>query len=156
MVKIWQFTTIRVDITQRNDHKEALARSEANLNTIYENTHIGYVLVDENLNLLSFNQTAEAFALNELHHQAYLGEYMPNYFTPDRKEFLIHAAQEVLNGKDHFFELNYAQADGSMHWYNLRLLLVKKQRRQYPEVSGRDSEHYGKEKRRTGAGKNNY
>jgi len=123
--KIWQFTTIRIDITQQKNDEEALARSEANMNNIFEHTHVGYVLVDADLKLMSYNHTAETFARDELHHQARIGDFMPDYFTAARKDYLLQATLEVLTGKFFVFELNYVQEDNSMHWYNLRLLPIK-------------------------------
>lgn len=121
---IWQLVAIRIDITQKRIDEEALAKSKANLSTIFDNTAIGYVLVNEHLNIISFNQAAAAFATNELHHIPHVGDFMPAYFTPARRAYLEAATFEVLTGKIQVFELSYQHPDDELHWYNIRLLPV--------------------------------
>lgn len=50
------FVSQMENITERKQAQEALSRSEANLRTVFNHTDVGYMLLDRNLTVLSFNQ----------------------------------------------------------------------------------------------------
>lgn len=114
------------DITQRKEAEQALLQSEANLKTIFETTDIAYTLMDIDFRAISFNTEAAKFAKNELKRTGVIGDYIPDYFPPERRAFVENALHEVLKGKNISYESSYQQNDGSTNWYNVRLFPVTK------------------------------
>jgi PAS domain S-box-containing protein len=64
--KIWQYVSIRKDISDRKRAEHALLNSEANLKTIFDTSDTAYTLLNVDFKVLSFNPEASKFALNEL------------------------------------------------------------------------------------------
>ncbi len=114
------------DITERKKAEEALQKSEANLHTIYDNTDTIYVLIDHYLRIISCNPRAVDFARNELGHGMQASNYFLDYFPPERQPGLLFYMKEVLAGKPVNYETNYPQADGSLHWYHVRMFPIPK------------------------------
>lgn len=112
------------DITLRKASEQALVASEANLKTIFDTTDIAYTLIDTNFKTVSFNASAAKFASVGLNRHGQVGDYVPDYFSEDRKGFIIDALNETLAGNNINYESAYPQPDGSTNWYSVKLAPV--------------------------------
>lgn len=112
------------DITERKKYENRLLKSEANLRTIFDNTHISYILLDKRFNIVSFNQEAYAEYLRESgwditegrNYMDYLPEEKKNYF---KKEYIL-----LLTGQKVNYETSYEHSNGNITWYKKNILPV--------------------------------
>ena len=114
------------DITQRKKTEGVLKKSEANLHTIFDTTDTIYVLMDNDLRIISYNPRAFAFAKNELGHSIEISEYFLDYFPLEKRPQLLYYMNEVLTGKHINYEVSYPQPDGLFNWYHVRLFPISK------------------------------
>ena len=115
--KIWQYVSIRKDISDRKRAEHALLNSEANLKTIFDTSDTAYTLLNVDFKVLSFNAEASKFALNELNWKGEVGDYLPDYFLPGKKHTIEKALEDAKAGKHINYESNYPQPDGTVNWY---------------------------------------
>lgn len=112
------------DITERKKVEEILHKSEANLHTIFDSTDTIYVLMDTELRVISFNPRAASFFRHELSKDLQTGGYFPGYFPDARQPVILRYMSELMGGRQVSYEINYAQADGSVHWYDVRMFPI--------------------------------
>jgi len=113
-----------IDITRRKRAESRLRKSEANMNAIFNNTDIAYVLVDRKLRLLSYNEAAANFARKELKVKARPGDYVPDLFPPGKKERMAEFFGKAINGEMTEYEVCYQQPDQGCNWYNVRIFPI--------------------------------
>lgn len=109
------------DITENKLAEKSLQRSEANLRTILDNTDAGYLLIDVDLKIISFNERARIFAERDLHQKPAEGDYIIDYFVPERKVAIKTMMEDALLGNNNSYELKYLQPDNSTIWYHIHL-----------------------------------
>ena len=112
------------DITEKLKAEELLKKSEANLQTILNTTDTVYALFDTDLKVLAFNQKAVDFVKKQYDRGIEKGDFLSDHFPEDRFPQFIGFTREVLQGKDINYEVNYAQPDGSLFWYYIRLFPI--------------------------------
>ncbi|MFM9944976.1 MAG: PAS domain S-box protein [Bacteroidia bacterium] len=105
------------DVTERKNTQAKLEKSEANLHTIFDNTETGYILMDPNLNMLSFNKPAQKFSEEDLKRTLVDGANAIDYFPVERKAFMKRKMTDALAGNSLNHVLSYPQNDGSNRWY---------------------------------------
>ena len=115
---------ITKDITEKKLVEDSLLKSEANLHTLFDNTDAGYLLIDADLRLISFNEQAAKFAKQDLYQVLSEGVYIIDYFPAARKTRIKEMMDDALRGNNSNYELNYPRLDGSATWYNVRLFGV--------------------------------
>ena len=133
---IKQSSTIIRDVSDRSHRavaEETLQRSEANLHTIFNNTDVGYVLVDTDLKVLSYNDPAIAISLLQGYKEPQEGESILEYFAPERHEVVRKVVERVLQGEKIEYELSRKEPDGTEKWYNLRWI----------PITGEENQHMG-------------
>jgi len=114
-----------LDITERKNAEEDLKKSEANLHTILDNTDTIYVLLDDNLRIISYNQRAIDFVVKELRQNAIeKGSDFLSCFPKERRLELSDHIQKAFSGKHINYEVPYPQPDGSVHWYYVRMFPI--------------------------------
>lgn len=118
-----------VDITERKLAEEALHKSEANLHTILDNTDTIYKLLDNNFQIISFNQRAFDFVKKELHRELKLQTSHLNYFPEKRRADILEKLNRALAGEQVTYESSYAQKNGSVNWYHIRIFPISNQGR---------------------------
>ncbi len=119
-----RYLAVMQDITERKKVDEALQQSEDNLRTIFENTNVGYALLDADLFIVSFNSMMQKFAQEDLHKTLYLHTFSILYFAEARQASLSQALKSVLKGETITYEINYVQPDGSDRWYKMNMFPV--------------------------------
>jgi PAS domain S-box-containing protein len=113
-----------LDVTERRKAEGILKRSEANLKTIMDTTDTAYALLDKKLNVMAFNQMAVKFVNSQFNHTPVKGDQLSDYFPSERFPQFIKYAEEVLQGRNISYEINYPQLDGSVFWYYVRLFQI--------------------------------
>jgi PAS domain S-box-containing protein len=114
-----------LDITDRKKAEEDLRKSEANLHTIFDNTDTIYVLLDNDLRVISFNQRAVDFAARELHqNEIKKGSDFLSCFPVNKRNELSGHIQKAFSGKHINYEVSYPQPDASVHWYYVRMFPI--------------------------------
>ena len=108
------------DITERKYQEELLRKSEANLRTIFDNTDSSFVLINEELNVVSFNSVAQDVMRGQNNSQLEEGKPMMSYFPPGRQLFVKDIITKTMNGETVNYETALKQADGSSRWFDVK------------------------------------
>jgi PAS domain S-box-containing protein len=117
--------SIANDITEKLLSEELLQKSEANLQTILNTTDTAYAVFDKNLKVLAFNHKAIEFVRTQFGHDPQNDDRLADFFPPERLPQFIEFTQQVLNGHNVSYEVDYIQADGSKCWFYVRLFPIK-------------------------------
>ncbi len=112
------------DITRRKKMEQDLQKSEANLQTILNTTETIYLLMDKDLQIISYNPRALAFAKKELGKDIDTGKFFPDYFSADKKPVLAAYLNEALAGRNVNYETAYLQTDGTENFYYVRIFPI--------------------------------
>jgi len=118
------------DRSQRAIAEQTLQRSDANLRTIYNNTDVGYVLVDADLNVVSYNALAVGVSLLQGYKDPKEGESILGYFDPERHDIIRAVIARVLKGEKIEYEISRLEPDGSEKWYTLRWIPIGSEQHQ--------------------------
>ncbi|SEM59321.1 PAS domain S-box-containing protein [Mucilaginibacter gossypiicola] len=117
--------SIANDITEKLRSEELLQKSEANLQTILNTTDTAYALFDKDLKVLAFNHKAVEFVRSQFNHNPQNGDKLADFFPPERFPQFIEFNQQVLNGQNVSYEVDYVQTDGSRCWFYVRLFPIR-------------------------------
>jgi len=115
---------LTTDVTEKLKAEEQLQKSEANLRTILETTGTAYTLLDKELNIVVFNQMAVKFINSRFRAFPERGNPLVDFVHKESSQFRSYA-DDVLKGKHISFEVNYPQDDGSVFFFNIRMLPIK-------------------------------
>lgn len=110
---------ITQDITQRKKADEELRRSEANLHTIFDHAKAGYILLDNEMNILSFNQEASHCAINSLGVKLEENQNWLTYFSGDHYTVMESHINDARNSSQVSYEVSYLQPDESIKTYHV-------------------------------------
>lgn len=113
-------SSIARNITITLEHRraeDALFKSETNLRTIFDHTDNAYLLLDVNLNMMSFNIVAEKWALLVYGNQLKEGESIMNIFPVGYEEPAKANLDRVLEGFCVEDETALPAPDGSLKWF---------------------------------------
>jgi len=124
---------IRVSLARKYETEE-LKKSEANLHTIFDTTDTIYVLLDNNSQVISYNQRAVDFTAKELHKSMDdIKDNFMSYFSPERQPVLSDWLKTAGTGDHVMYEQSYPKSDGTLNWYYVRM---------FP-ISGTDKKVFG-------------
>ncbi len=79
------------DITNIKIAEELRLKSEANIRAIFDNTDIGYILLDTTFKIISFNPYVTKFSNMLLDRKLTEGRYITNYFKDEKLELITNA-----------------------------------------------------------------
>jgi PAS domain S-box-containing protein len=111
---------LHVDVTARKEAEELMLKSKANLQTIFENTDVAYVLCDPEHKIVSFNSRANELALEQSGKKIKVGNHAFSYFPKNR---IPHVKEAIHRANEHEainYETSYELSDGTIKWYDAR------------------------------------
>src|SRR5579863_154742 len=121
---------LHINITDRKYAEELLLQSKANLQTIFENTDVAYVLCDTGHKIVSFNTKAYELGIEQFNKKIKAGgdaySYFPKSKIPNPKE----AIWKVMNNEMVSYETSYDLKDGSIKWYEVRWVGIANEKKE--------------------------
>jgi PAS domain S-box-containing protein len=111
---------LHIDITARKLAEESMNQSKANLQTIFENTDVSYVLCNAEHRIVSYNSKANELSLEQFNKKLKAGNHAFTYFPKNKIAHVKAAIQRVENNELIGYETSYYLKDGSVKWYDVR------------------------------------
>ncbi|MCG2613538.1 histidine kinase [Terrimonas sp. NA20] len=87
--------------------QERIAKSEANLRGVFNNTDVGFILMDLEYRLISFNGIASTFSNHIMGHPLVAGGSYLDHVPENRKEMISSSLKRVLNREVLQYEIDY-------------------------------------------------
>ncbi|MBB2147756.1 PAS domain-containing protein [Pedobacter gandavensis] len=119
------------DVTAVKAAEDTLKKSEANLRTLLDHTDAAYILVDQQLNIISYSQMAKEIAEFRGHFKELEGNSIFDYFAKNKRGRLQKIVDDVIKGQNMSYETNVIEKDGSEKWYALKWIGVNDEDQQY-------------------------
>ena len=111
--EIYQYVSIRKDITARKEMERALSESEEQYRSLVENAPDIIMKVDLNNTVLFISRTAEGFTKEQV-----IGMNATDFVLPEYREIVIQKHKESAEtGKALSYETKFLNLDGSFSWY---------------------------------------
>jgi len=108
---------------ESNKSGELLKKSEANLQTIFNNTDISYLMLDKKFNIISFNHRATFGYKATLGRDLVEGECLIDYLPAERKELFLTRYKTVLEGNKLHYETSFDLAQGT-YWLDMNVFPI--------------------------------
>lgn len=106
---------------------ERLKHSEENLKAIFDNSSEGFILLDENGLVKSFNKRALDSISVHTAEGIKIGKSIFDFVEPDRQDFFRNILSQVLNGEIIQYDRLYSQKDGKITWINFSFNPVREE-----------------------------
>lgn len=113
------------DITEQKKAEAALQQSEDNLRTVFDNTEVGYVLINNKFEILSFNQPAYLFVEREFSKELKQGESVLAYYPDDLREIKHQLNDAFETGHSIEFDYKFRNLSDEEQWYSVKYLPVR-------------------------------
>lgn len=118
----YRFIGFLRDITSRKKAEQALAKSEANLRNILENTDTAYLLLDKEANILSYNTIAKELAQKVLTEMPAEGKSYYSILPESRREDIKEKVKKVLEDKKQItYEISYTKPNTPAVWMYINM-----------------------------------
>jgi PAS domain S-box-containing protein len=104
------------DVTEIYKAKLQILQSESNLKIIFDNTSEGFLLLDENAKIVTFNNSAEVYSLIKKTKPFEIGYSIFEFIDPKRVEAFKDIVASALNGQNIHFERCIKSKDESITW----------------------------------------
>jgi PAS domain S-box-containing protein len=111
------------DLTEKIKAQEIHEKTEANLQTILNNTDTAYALLDSNLHVLEYNNKALIFARAEFNFNPENGSKLFDHLPESRRARFFEYIDDVFKGKTISYEVIYDQS-GDNIWYYVRMFPI--------------------------------
>lgn len=115
------FGTVQ-DITERKEAKDKLLKSEANLKAIFNNTEIGYIMLDDAMRVVTYNPQAQRLIQLAYQQAIQPGTRFINHITSAVEAARLKALlKKVLEGENITFDHHLQLPDSAEMWYAIRM-----------------------------------
>ncbi|MGZ3763797.1 MAG: PAS domain S-box protein [Mucilaginibacter sp.] len=111
---------MHIDITDRKQAEELLVQSKANLQTIFENTDMAYVLCNAAHKIISFNSKASELCFERFNKKLKVDGNVFSYFPKHNIPLIKETIQKVVQKETINYETSYDLEDGTVRWYEVR------------------------------------
>ncbi|HEX8517207.1 MAG TPA: PAS domain S-box protein [Bacteroidia bacterium] len=111
------------DVTTRKLAEEKLRKSEANLNSIMDNTNVAYTLLDKDLRIILFNQAAYDGTYKEQGKKLEVGRHIREFAPEERVNEIDAVYARVLNGNILNSTVSFTN-NNQTHFYSVKLYPV--------------------------------
>ncbi|WP_374950887.1 PAS domain-containing protein [Mucilaginibacter sp.] len=119
------------DITERKSaekqiqkERELLLKSEANLQTILNNTDTAFALLSTRLEIIEYNNLALEYAQKEFNYTPDMGNNLLAHLPKERINKFNNYIKTVLSGEPVSYEINYPEQTGENSWYFVRMFPI--------------------------------
>jgi len=102
-----------------------LVKSQSHLRTIFKTTDIAFLLLDSDLQILTYNAIANHWSEQSFGAQLQEGIYFPELLNEERKEPVKNMMYEAMTGDPIHYEAYYPLLNGEPEWYNISINAVK-------------------------------
>lgn len=111
-----------LDVSEKKLAEEKLKNSEANLNTIFNNSDTAYVLLDEQFRIITFNLVAKKWAALNLGLLFTEGQSFTEILPPEKRESFIRILLNALRGRPASLDESYQTANNdTMSWFQIKI-----------------------------------
>ncbi len=117
----YQFIGFIRDISERKVVEEALQKSEANLQAIFENTSDGFILTDINGIIKSFNSKARDRTRLNIEKEINIGISIFDFLPDSRKKMYKNNILKILSGKILQYDYSYTRKSGETKWFSFTI-----------------------------------
>ena len=104
---------------------DTLAKSQSHLRTIFKTTGIAFLLLDNDLQILTYNAIANHWSEQSFGTQLQEGTYFPALLNEERKQPVTNMMHAAMRGDPVNYEACYPLLNGEPEWYNISLNAVK-------------------------------
>jgi PAS domain S-box-containing protein len=112
------------DTTALKISEKQILKSKANLRALFDHTETAYILVSEDLKIISFNLPAQKLRENFGHSKLVAGNNAMDYFPVHRRTEIANVIQRVLNGEEVSYHSTFTDPAGGDHWYSIKWIRV--------------------------------
>ena len=112
------------DVTEKLKAEEMLKTTEANLETILNNTDTAYALLNSDLDILAYNNKALIFAENEFNFDPKGKERIFDMMPENRRVQFLDYTNKVFEGSTISYEVSYPQPGNKDIWYYVRMFPI--------------------------------
>jgi len=125
--KIINLLVISHDITQLKDYQEIITKSKYILDVILENYTEGFLLLDNNYNILEFNKLMEKLILQTENIILTKNKNLINQLTKEKQKDFTEIFKNIKNGEKIKLEKFYSQSDLSGVWIKIKFYPILNQ-----------------------------
>lgn len=119
------------DITKEKLDELSLIQSEANMRSVFENTDLHIILLDNNLKIVSYNSNAHNQAIKVFGKALTVGSSAFSYFPKDRWPLIRGIIEKVKNGETVDYETIYDLTEGGKNWFDVRWTGIFNEQREH-------------------------
>ncbi|NDC40252.1 MAG: PAS domain-containing sensor histidine kinase [Chitinophagia bacterium] len=124
---------VNIDVTAMRQAEMTLQKSESHLRTILETTETGFILVDSDMRILSFNQPARRFTEIDYNKVLTVGHSIYEYSDAESHERNQEIYNAVLEGHHRQITKKIKQSGSDARWYDV----------QFSPITGKKGERQG-------------
>lgn len=112
---------MHIDVTEQQEAQIRIQQSEAHFSSIFNNTDIAFILLDDSLNIIIGNKIAnllanDAFGINSLK-----GHNLMSLLSEDKQSLLKVKVEKVIKGISLDEEISYSMIDGRIKWFRMKM-----------------------------------
>jgi PAS domain S-box-containing protein len=127
------------DITERKEAERKIRQSETNLRALFENTSEGFMLIDNEGIVISFNKKSEEYTWLVEKPRIKNGDLLIDFIEESRRKFFKENFASVLKGQNVYYDHCFNRAGAKMRWIGFTMTpVIEKSLIKGVCISGRD------------------